>query len=65
MTQAFYAHEARLIVADEDKCVIWQGGGWVAGTTELAREVWLTEKPLSPKDAAKRFPDADFKSLPI
>lgn len=65
MAKIFYSHEARLIVADEDACAIWQGGGWIAGTIELAREVWITEKSISQQEAAIRFPDADLKSMPI
>ena len=65
MAKIFYSHEARLIVADEDACAIWTPAGWAVGTIELAREVWITENPISQQEAAIRFPDADLKSMPI
>ena len=65
MAKIFYSHEARLIVADEDACAIWQDGRWDVGTVELAREVWIRERPISAQEAAMRYPDADLKSIPI
>jgi hypothetical protein len=58
--------ETRLVATDDDGevCAVWAGSEWRTGTPELAGKAWAGGEEITSSEAARRFPQADQRSIP-